>query len=73
MAEDTGPISGATFFQLGRVWSRVFWSVLLVPVIVWDVFAFLSAPTSGFLRTFLLGLASGLIRTGFVLTLKRER
>ncbi len=65
MADEPTPFVDDAFHLLGRVWVRLVWSVLLVAVVGWDVFYFLSDQPVDPVQTFVAGIATGIIVAGF--------
>ncbi len=39
MADDIGAAADGAFWLLGRVWSRLVWSILFLTAVLWDVFS----------------------------------
>jgi hypothetical protein len=73
MADDLGSISAGAFRQLGRMWNRLAWAALVVFAVVWDVFAFLAIPPVDSVQAFIAGAATGMVFSGLIATLVRER
>lgn len=73
MASQAGGPSDAAFRLLGRVWSRLVWSVLFLTAVLWDVFSLEFPGSVDAPHAFAAGMATGMTFAGLVYAVARAR